>query len=49
MDIRMDLLPKNPQIEPVYFTTSGLTIKNISKYVKSVLEEKFKMQDGIKM
>ena len=47
MDIRMDLLPKNPQIEPVYFTTSGLTIKNISKYVKSVLEEKFKYKDFI--
>lgn len=36
-EIRFGELPDNPQIEPVYYATSGLSRKNISKYIQNVL------------
>lgn len=37
-DIRCELLPLSPKIESIYYTTSGLSKKNISKYITSLLE-----------
>lgn len=36
-DIRFGLLPPGAKIEPIYSTTSGLTIKQISKFITYVL------------
>ena len=36
-DIRFSLLPPTAQIEPIYYTTNGLTVKQISKFVSSIL------------
>lgn len=36
-DIRFSLLPVTAKIEPIYYTTSGLTVKQISKFISSVL------------
>lgn len=36
-DIRFGLLPPGAKIEPIYGTTSGLTIKQISKFITYVL------------
>ena len=44
-DIRFGLLPSDAKIEPVYNTTSGLSIKSISKYISSALEEEYEIND----
>ena len=36
-DVRFGLLPPGAKIEPIYYTTEGLTIKQISKFVSYVL------------
>lgn len=36
-DIRFSMLPANAKIEPIYYTTSGLTVKQISKFITSML------------
>ena len=40
-DIRFSLLPTTAKIEPIYYTTSGLTIKQMSKFISSVLYNDF--------
>ena len=37
-EVRFGLLPPNTKIEPVYNTTSGLTSKQISKYISTFIE-----------
>ena len=46
-DVRFSILPKNAQIEPIYYTTSGLTIKQISKFTSSILYNEYKVIDYI--
>ena len=46
-DIRIDKLPEIPKIEPIYYTTSGLSKKLISKYISNVLEEDYECIDLI--
>lgn len=36
-DIRFSMLPATARIEPIYYTTSGLTVKQISKFISTVL------------
>ena len=38
-EVRFEMLPDTPKIEPIYYTTNGLSRKNISKYIGSVLED----------
>jgi len=38
-EVRFEQLPDNPQIEPIYHVTPGLSKKNFIKYVYSVLNE----------
>ena len=38
-EVRFGELPDTPQIEPVYYTTSGLSRKNIAKYIQTVIDE----------
>ena len=46
-DIRFSLLPSTAQIEPIYYVTSGLTIKQISKFISSVLYNDYNVIDYI--
>jgi len=46
-DIRFDRLPAEPKIEPVYYTTSGLSKKNISKFIMSVIRTEYEIEDYI--
>ena len=46
-DIRFDKLPTTPKIEPIYYTTSGLSRKSISKFISSVLREDYNVIDYI--
>ena len=47
-DIRFGLLPPTTKIEPVYSTTSGLTSKQISKYICTFIENnEYKVEDYI--
>lgn len=43
-EIRFGLLPDNPQIEPIYYTTSGLSRKNIAKYIQTVLSSDIEIE-----
>ncbi|MGM9882071.1 MAG: ATP-dependent DNA helicase RecG [Bacilli bacterium] len=36
-ELRFGLLPEKTKIEPIYYTTSGLTVKQISKFISSAL------------
>ena len=36
-DIRFGVLPPTAKIEPIYYTTAGLTVKQISKFASSIL------------
>ena len=36
-DIRFTLLPVNAKIEPIYYATEGLTVKQISKFITTML------------
>ena len=36
-DIRLEKLPDIPKIESIYYTTNGLSRKNISKYITSII------------
>lgn len=40
-DLRFSTLPTTAKIEPIYYTTSGLTVKQIFKFVSSVLYNDF--------
>ena len=44
-DIRMEKLPSIPKIESVYYTTSGLSKKSISRFVTSLIMSGYKPVD----
>ena len=44
-DIRFGLLPPSAKIEPIYYTTEGLTVKQISKFEATVLENDYNVID----
>lgn len=44
-DIRFGLLPPSAKIEPIYYTTEGLTVKQISKFETIVLENDYDVID----
>ncbi len=46
-DVRFSMLPKTVKIEPIYYTTSGLTIKQISKFISSVLYNDYEVIDYV--
>lgn len=46
-EIRPGLIKKEPTIEPVYYTTSGLSKKNIAKYISNLLESDYEIEDYI--
>ena len=46
-DIRFSMLPATAKIEPIYYTTSGLTIKQISKFVTSMLYNDYEVVDYV--
>ena len=46
-DIRFSLLPSTAQIEPIYYVTSGLTIKQISKFISSMLYNDYEVVDYV--
>ena len=46
-DIRFDRLPPSPKIEPIYYTTSGLSRKSISKFIASVIRCEYEIEDFI--
>ena len=41
-EVRLDKLPPNPKIEPVYYTTSGLSKKSITRYITSLIMSGYK-------
>ena len=44
-DIRFGLLPPSAKIEPIYYTTEGLTVKQISKFEATALENDYDVID----
>ena len=46
-DLRFDRLPADPKIEPVYYTTSGLSKKSISKFILNVIRTDYEIEDYI--
>ena len=44
-DIRFGLLPPTAKIEPIYYTTSGLSVKQISKFITSILYDDYEVVD----
>ena len=46
-DIRFGLLPEDAKIEPIYSTTNGLSVKSLSKYITSALEEEYQIDDFV--
>ena len=44
-DIRFGMLPPGAKIEPIYYVTEGLTVKQISKFMSSALEEDYQVED----
>ena len=44
-DIRFGLLPPSSKIEPIYYTTEGLTVKQISKFEAIALENDYDVID----
>lgn len=46
-DVRFGLLPPTMQIEPVYYTTSGLTVKQISKFCTTLLDYEYDLPDFV--
>lgn len=44
-DIRFGLLPPSAKIEPIYYTTEGLTVKQISKFEAIALENDYDVID----
>ena len=39
------MLPPGAKIEPIYYVTEGLTVKQISKFISSALEEDYQVED----
>lgn len=46
-DVRMDRLPPVPKIESIYYTTTGLSNKSISKYILSLIISGYKPKEKI--
>jgi len=46
-DLRFDRLPAEAKIEPVYYTTSGLSKKSISKFILNVIRMDYEIEDYI--
>jgi len=46
-DIRMERLPSLPKIESIYYTTSGLPRKSISKYIMSLIINGYKPNEKL--
>ena len=46
-DLRFDRLPADPKIEPVYYTTSGLSKKSISKFIVNAIRAEYPIEDYI--
>ena len=46
-DVRFEKMPDNPKIEPIYYTTSGLSKKGISKFVVNALSLGYEINDYI--
>ena len=46
-DIRFSMLPATAKIEPIYYTTSGLTIKQISKFISSILYNDYEVTNYV--
>lgn len=46
-DIRFSVLPATAKIEPIYYTTAGLTVKQISKFVSSMLYNGYEVKNYI--
>ena len=44
-DIRFGILPPSAKIEPIYYTTSGLSVKQISKFITSILYDDYEVVD----
>ena len=44
-DIRFGMLPPGAKIEPIYYVTEGLTVKQISKFISSALEKDYQVED----
>ena len=46
-DVRLEKLPTAPVIESIYYTTSGLSRKSISKYIMSLIMNGYKPKERI--
>ena len=46
-DVRMEKLPEVPKIESIYYTTSGLSKKSISKFILSLIMSGYKPQERL--
>ena len=46
-EVRFELLPKDAKIEPIYYTTNGLSRKNISKFIYNLLESDYEIENTI--
>ena len=46
-EIRMEKLPPIPKIESIYYTTAGLSKKNISKYITSLIMDGYKPEEKL--
>ena len=46
-EIRMEKLPAIPKIESIYYTTAGLSKKNISKYITALIMDGYKPEEKL--
>ena len=46
-DIRFSLLPVTAKIEPIYYVTEGLTVKQISKFISTMLYNDYEVVDYV--
>lgn len=46
-EVRFGLLPPTAKIEPIYYTTSGLSRKQISKFISSILYKEYEINNFI--
>ena len=46
-DLRFGTLPTTAKIEPIYYTTNGLSVKQISKYITSILYNEYGVENYI--
>jgi len=47
IEVRFSLLPATTKIEPIYYTTSGLTVKQIAKFISATLYKDFEVDNYI--